>query len=92
MDFLAEILPFLLKGAVTTIQLTVVSMALALVAGLALALMRLSRSKPLRFLSGAYIEIIRARRCSSSCSSSIMACRNMASGSRPSSPASSACR
>ena len=59
MDFLAEILPFLLKGAVTTIQLTVVSMALALVAGLALALMRLSRSRPLRFLSGAYIEIIR---------------------------------
>ena len=43
----------------TTIQLTVVSMALALVAGLALALMRLSRSRPLRFLSGAYIEIIR---------------------------------
>jgi His/Glu/Gln/Arg/opine family amino acid ABC transporter permease subunit len=59
MDFLAEILPYLLRGAVTTIQLTVVSMALALVAGLALALMRLSRSRPLRFLSGAYIEIIR---------------------------------
>ena len=59
MDFLAEILPYLLTGAVTTIQLTVVSMALALVAGLALALMRLSRSRPLRFLSGAYIEIIR---------------------------------
>ena len=59
MDFLAEILPYLLRGAVTTIQLTVASMALALVAGLALALMRLSRSQPLRFLSGAYIEIIR---------------------------------
>jgi polar amino acid transport system permease protein len=59
MDFLADILPYLLRGAVTTVQLTVVSMALALVAGLVLALMRLSRSRPLRLLSGAYIEIIR---------------------------------
>ena len=59
MDFLADILPYLLRGAVTTVQLTVVSMALALVAGLVLALMRLSRSRPFRLLSGAYIEIIR---------------------------------
>jgi ectoine/hydroxyectoine ABC transporter permease protein EhuD len=59
MDFLADILPYLLRGAVTTVQLTVVSMALALAAGLVLALMRLSRSRPLRLLSGAYIEIIR---------------------------------
>jgi polar amino acid transport system permease protein len=59
MDFVAQILPYLLVGAMTTIELTIVSMALALVAGLALALMRLSRSPLLRSLSGAYIEIIR---------------------------------
>jgi polar amino acid transport system permease protein len=59
MDFVAQILPYLLVGAMTTIELTILSMALALVAGLALALMRLSRSPLLRSLSGAYIEIIR---------------------------------
>jgi polar amino acid transport system permease protein len=59
MDFLTDILPYLLRGALTTVQLTVVSMLLALVAGLVLALMRLSRSRPLRLISGAYIELIR---------------------------------
>jgi polar amino acid transport system permease protein len=59
MDFVAQILPYLLVGAMTTIELRILSMALALVAGLALALMRLSRSPLLRSLSGAYIEIIR---------------------------------
>jgi len=59
MDFVAQILPYLLVGAMTTIELTILSMALALVAGLALALMRLSRIPLLRSLSGAYIEIIR---------------------------------
>ena len=41
MDLIAQVLPYLLRGAVMTILLTVVSMALALLAGMVLALMRL---------------------------------------------------
>lgn len=59
MDFALEILPYLLRGAGMTVVLTVVSMALALVIGLVVALMRLARSRVLRFVSGAYVEVIR---------------------------------
>lgn len=59
MEFIGEVLPYLLQGAVTTVMLTVVSMSLALVGGLLVALMRLSRSVPLQWVSGAYIEAIR---------------------------------
>jgi ectoine/hydroxyectoine ABC transporter permease protein EhuD len=59
MEFLSEILPYLVKGAVTTVLLTVISMTLALAIGLVFALMRLSRSAPLQWISGAYIEALR---------------------------------
>jgi polar amino acid transport system permease protein len=59
MEFIGEILPYLLRGAITTVTLTIVSMALALVGGLFVALMRLSRNVPLQWISGAYIEAIR---------------------------------
>jgi ectoine/hydroxyectoine ABC transporter permease protein EhuD len=59
MEFIGEILPYLLRGAITTVALTIVSMALALVGGLFVALMRLSRNVPLQWISGAYIEAIR---------------------------------
>jgi His/Glu/Gln/Arg/opine family amino acid ABC transporter permease subunit len=52
-------LPFLLKGAAVTIELTVLSMAAALVLGLLVALGRLSRSEPLRWLLGTYVEVWR---------------------------------
>jgi len=59
MDLIAQVLPYLLRGAVMTILLTVVSMALALLAGMVLALMRLSRNRKFNLISGAYIEGIR---------------------------------
>jgi ectoine/hydroxyectoine ABC transporter permease protein EhuD len=59
MEFVLTMMPYLLKGAVTTVQLTVISMTLALGAGLVLALLRLSRSRLLRLTAGAYIEVIR---------------------------------
>jgi polar amino acid transport system substrate-binding protein len=52
-------LPLLLKGALVTVKISVLAMALAIVCGLALALLRLYGVAPLRWLAGAYIEIIR---------------------------------
>lgn len=52
-------LPLLLRGAVTTVELSVLAMALAVVAGLGLALARLFGVAPLRWLATAYIEVIR---------------------------------
>lgn len=59
MDLITDVLPYLLSASVMTMKLTVVSMSIALVMGLALALMRLSRNWLLRLVSGAYIEVIR---------------------------------
>jgi polar amino acid transport system substrate-binding protein len=52
-------LPLLLRGAVTTIRLSVLGMALAVVAGLVIVLIRLYAIAPLRWLAKAYVEIIR---------------------------------
>jgi polar amino acid transport system substrate-binding protein len=52
-------LPLLLRGAVKTVELSVLGMALAIVAGLALVLMRLYGVAPLRWFAKAYVEIIR---------------------------------
>ena len=52
-------LPMLLKGALVTIEISVLAMALAMVCGLALALLRLYGIAPLRWLAVAYIEVIR---------------------------------
>jgi polar amino acid transport system substrate-binding protein len=52
-------LPLLLRGAVTTVELSVLAMALAVVAGLAVVLLRLYGIAPVRFLARAYVEVIR---------------------------------
>lgn len=52
-------LPLLLRGAVTTVELSILAMALAVVAGLAVALLRLYGIAPLRWLARAYVEVIR---------------------------------
>ena len=52
-------LPLLLRGAVTTIQLSVLGMALAMVAGLVIVLTRLYAVAPFRWLAQAYVEFIR---------------------------------
>ncbi|MSU79293.1 MAG: transporter substrate-binding domain-containing protein [Gemmataceae bacterium] len=49
----------LLKGAWVTIQITIVSMALAVALGLPLAMMRLYGPLPLRWLATGYIEFFR---------------------------------
>jgi len=52
-------LPLLLRGAVTTIELSVLGMALAIVLGLVIVLMRLYGAFPLRWFARAYVEVIR---------------------------------
>ncbi len=52
-------LPVLLRGAVTTVELSLLGMVLAVVVGLLLALMRLYGIAPLRWLARAYVEIFR---------------------------------
>jgi polar amino acid transport system substrate-binding protein len=52
-------LPLLLRGAVTTVELSVLAMALAVLAGLVVVLMRLYGVAPLRWLARAYVEVIR---------------------------------
>ncbi|HWX20622.1 MAG TPA: ABC transporter permease subunit [Candidatus Binatia bacterium] len=52
-------LPLLLKAAVVTAELSVLAMALAVVAGLAVVLLRLYGLGPVRWLAKAYVEVIR---------------------------------
>jgi polar amino acid transport system substrate-binding protein len=52
-------LPLLLRGAVTTIEISVLAMALAVTAGLAIVLVRMYAVAPLSWCAKAYVEIIR---------------------------------
>lgn len=52
-------LPLLLRGAVTTVELSVLGMVLAIVVGLIIVLLRLYAIAPLRWLAQAYVEIFR---------------------------------
>jgi polar amino acid transport system substrate-binding protein len=52
-------LPLLLRGAVVTVEISVLAMALAVVTGLVLVLARLYGIAPLRWASRAYVEVIR---------------------------------
>ncbi|ADY27132.1 polar amino acid ABC transporter, inner membrane subunit [Deinococcus proteolyticus MRP] len=61
MDFqlIADSLPFLLQGAVLTLQVTAIALVAGTILGTLLALARLSPIKPLAWLATAYIELIR---------------------------------
>jgi polar amino acid transport system substrate-binding protein len=52
-------LPLLLKAAVTTAELSILAMALAVVAGLVVVLLRLYGTRPVQWLAQAYVEVIR---------------------------------
>lgn len=52
-------LPLLLRGAITTIEISVLAMALAVVVGLVLVLMRLYAIAPLQWFAKAYVEVFR---------------------------------
>ena len=54
-----DLLPILLRGLGITVQLTLVSALLALVAAIVAGITRTSRFWPVRFLSGTYIEVFR---------------------------------
>ena len=56
-DFLFN--PQILRGGVTTIELTVLSMLLGVVLGVVLAVMRLSRNPVLRYVSAGYLWLFR---------------------------------
>jgi His/Glu/Gln/Arg/opine family amino acid ABC transporter permease subunit len=52
-------LPLLLRGAAVTVELSVLAMALAVLAGLLIVLVRLYAVAPLNWLARAYVEVIR---------------------------------
>ena len=56
---LPKYLPLLLRGAAVTVELSVLAMALAVVAGLVLVLLRLYAIAPLRWFARGYVEVIR---------------------------------
>lgn len=58
-SFMSEQWPIFLNAAWTTIQLSTLGVVLGTILGVFLSLMRISSVKLLRFVSGAYIEVIR---------------------------------
>ncbi len=58
-QLIVESLPALLKGAVLTVEITLISLTFGVIAGTLLALARLSPIKPLSWLATIYIELIR---------------------------------
>ena len=59
-SFLPKYLSFFVQGLEYTLLLSVISVGLAVIPALALALMRLSRSRIVRNISGAYIAVFRS--------------------------------
>jgi len=59
MDFLVDILPTLLEGALVTIKVSLAGSALALVVAIVAGAARASNSKILRTIAGVYVEIFR---------------------------------
>ena len=58
-SFLSKYYMFFINGAKTTVFLSLFTVLLGVVFGTLLALMRLSKSKILKFISSSYIEIVR---------------------------------
>jgi polar amino acid transport system substrate-binding protein len=52
-------LPLLLRGAATTVELSILAMTVAVLVGLLVVLVRLYAIAPLRWLAQAYVEVIR---------------------------------
>ncbi|MBQ3724582.1 MAG: amino acid ABC transporter permease [Oscillospiraceae bacterium] len=59
-SFLPKYIPAFVRGLEYTLLLSVVSVALAVIPALVLAIMRLSRNKIVRAISGAYIAVFRS--------------------------------
>lgn len=52
-------LPVLLRGAVVTVELTLICLVIGMTLGLAVALARIGRNQLLRVISGAFVELFR---------------------------------
>jgi polar amino acid transport system permease protein len=59
-DYALQLLPILLKATIVTFEATIGGMAIATVGGLLLAILRMSRFRPVAFAAGAYIQFIRS--------------------------------
>lgn len=59
-DYALRILPMLLNATVVTFQATAWGMAFAVVGGLILAILRMSRFRPVSALAGGYIQFVRS--------------------------------
>ena len=59
LEYALDALPTLLRGSLTTLQLTAVSVAFGLVGGILLGIARLSPLLPLRIATRAYIDFFR---------------------------------
>ncbi|WP_431090424.1 amino acid ABC transporter permease [Paenibacillus sp. 8b26] len=59
LELMWENVPFLLKGAYYTLYITIVSMLFGLMIGLVVAVARLKGNRPVRWLAGSYVSIIR---------------------------------
>jgi His/Glu/Gln/Arg/opine family amino acid ABC transporter permease subunit len=58
-ELLVQSLPLLLKGALLTLELTLITLVLGVPLGLGIALVRLGKVAPLRSLAIAYVEAVR---------------------------------
>ncbi|MDQ4037023.1 MAG: ectoine/hydroxyectoine ABC transporter permease subunit EhuD [Actinomycetota bacterium] len=59
-DYAREIMPALLQGLVVTVQATLIGSVVALVLGLVLAMLRRSRLRAVRMITGGFVEFIRS--------------------------------
>ena len=59
-DYAARILPMLLNATVVTFQATAWGMAFAVTGGLLLAILRMSRFRPISAMAGGYIQFVRS--------------------------------
>ena len=58
-DLIVNSFPLLLLGAVITVKITAMSVALGIVIGLFAGIARICRVKPLRWMSGVYVDFFR---------------------------------
>lgn len=58
-DIIVNALPLLLEGAVFTVQITALSVAIGIVIGLFVGIGRISKIKPIKWLAAIYVDFLR---------------------------------
>ncbi|MBR2568467.1 MAG: ABC transporter permease subunit, partial [Paenibacillus sp.] len=59
MDIVISNIPFFLKGAIVSLQLTIVAMFFGIILGLGIAVIRMKGVRPLQWFAQVYVSIIR---------------------------------